>query len=446
MLNKFTAILLFKTAEFLKNEHISKKIVELKLNEYKSIEQINQLSFFKLKKLLEYAKNYSPYYTDKFKNINLAKINTFSDLSKLPIIDKNDLRDNIKAISSVKFKKRTHIAKTSGSTGIPLIFPKDSDTAAYQYAAMFRGHSWYGTSIGDREARLWGVPVDRRAKIITKGKDFLLNRFREKNYRLTDDVLEDFYIRLNKYRPKYIMGYGKMLAEFGKYLIQNSKGLSHLTLKMAKYTSEGMTQEEQSIVKETFGCPVVSEYGCAEAGILTFQCPQGSHHIMSDCIFLEYLDTDLHQPDFKEVVVTDLNNLSFPIIRYKVGDLVSPTDKKCKCSLPFPIVDKIFGRSSEVFITNTGKKFHSIIFHYIMRGFTEISKDVPQFRVIQKNDKTFCYQIKSLLQKKAVEDYLIHKTKQEIGSDIQVEIEYYDCLPRVENGKLRDFIPYTKLK
>ncbi len=40
----------------------------------------------------------------------------------------------------------------------------------------------------------------------------------------------------------------------------------------------------------------------------------GKKHIMSDCVFLEYIDTNIG-PDIKQVLVTDLNNHSFPIIR-----------------------------------------------------------------------------------------------------------------------------------
>ena len=41
------------------------------------------------------------------------------------------------------------------------------------------------------------------------------------------------------------------------------------------------------LIETTLGCPVVSEYGSAETGIISYQCPRGSHHVSDDTIHLE---------------------------------------------------------------------------------------------------------------------------------------------------------------
>lgn len=434
----------FQLAQFVRSEHIAKMLNELKNNQLMSEDQINDMRIAKLRRLLRYASSYSPYYQKRLSGINPLQIQTFDDLGKIEPLTKEELRRNVKLIASQKAVSRTRRAKTSGSTGIPLIFSKDSITSAYHYAAMYRGHSWYGLKIGDREARLWGVPVDTKTRMMVRVKDYFLNRFREKEYNLKQHILDDFYRKLNKFRPKYIMGYGKMLYEFGLYLKERNTDLENLKLKMVKYTSENMKAEEKAIVEDVFCCPVVSEYGAAETGIISFQCPSGNHHIMSDCVIVEYMDLDGQNRDLKEILITDLNNLSFPIIRYRLGDCVIPTKGKCKCGLPFPLLGKLLGRSSETFKIDEGRKFHSIIFYYIMKEYPDRHKALLQFRVVQKSPVAFCYQLACKHQEYDFEEYLVNRTKQELGRDVEIEIEYFEYLPREPSGKLRDFIPFEQ--
>ena len=442
MINNEIAVKVFKAAESLKGDKIFDKLGELKKNQTMVESQVHDLSLEKLKNIVSYAVKYSPFYRQQFIDSDIPEINSFDDIKKIKFLTKEDLRKHIKLITSDKPVSKTSKAKTSGSTGIPLIFPKDSISLSYHYAAMYRGHSWYGLGIGDREARLWGVPVNKMDRAKVAVKDYLLNRFREKEYNLTEEVLDDFYCKLNKYQPQYVMGYGKMLTEFGYYLKETGRKLENLNLKMVKYTSENMDMEGRGVVEETFCCPVVSEYGAAETGIISFQCPVGSHHIMSDCVHVEYLDIDGANNDYKEIVVTDLNNYSFPIIRYRIGDLVVPTNKKCSCGLPFPLIEKVQGRVSETFSIDGKKKYHSIIFYYIMKGLSDRNKGLIQFRVIQKARKIFCYQLIGNNTGSEIKKYLESKTKQELGDDISVEIEYVEVLPREKSGKLRDFIPF----
>ena len=87
-----------------------------------------------------------------------------------------------------------HKAKTSGSTGIPLIIYKDTNGIAGTYASMYSGHSWHGADVGSREARLWGVPVNSINRIKGKATDFLLNRVRQDSSNLCDESFAKFYV------------------------------------------------------------------------------------------------------------------------------------------------------------------------------------------------------------------------------------------------------------
>ncbi len=443
MLTTRNAKYLFYISERLRGENITSKLRELKNNESLKVEDIEKIARNKLRRLFQYAHNYSAFYRDRFNELGINELKSSEDLNSLTPITKNDLRLYNEIITSKRPIGKNWMAKTSGSTGMPLHFPKDATTRAYHYGAMYRGHSWYGLQIGDREARLWGVPVNptERAKIRTI--DYFLNRFREKEYSLTEEILDDFYQKIKRYRPKYIMGYGRMISEFADYLRCNNSTLEHLGLNMVKYTSENINDSDVARLQEVFCCPIVSEYGAAECGIISFQCPRGSHHIMSDCVHIEFIDSEIQGSDLSEILVTDLNNMSFPIIRYKLGDLGVPSNESCDCGLPFPILKKIEGRTSGIFSIGGKSKFHSIIFYYIMKSLPS-SENLAQFRVVQRARNIFRYQLVSKNKDRKIEQYIIEKTLQQLGMEVKVEFEYFDNLPRESSGKLRDFIPLGK--
>ena len=443
MISTKIASKLFGIYELSSGTHISKTLRELNLNQEKSLDELNSLSLEKMSRLLSYAVKNSNYYKNKIQFDVDAPLKSFDILREIEFLDKSILRDNVEKIQSNNPTSRLTLAKTSGSTGMPLRFPKDAYVRAHHYAAMFRGHSWYNVDIGDREARLWGVPVGIKDNLKIKFIDFYLNRFREKDFKLTDVALNHFYESVLRHKPKYIMGYGKMLFGFALYLKNNKLSLENLNMKMAKYTSENLTDSDREIISDTFGCPVVSEYGAAETGIITFQCPEGGNHIMTDCVHVEFLDCpEISGKNVKELVVTDLNSLSFPVIRYRLGDLVEVSGNSCSCDLPFPVINKVIGRTSEIFSVGGGKTFHSLIFYYIVKGLGDVSKLV-QFRVVQNSKINFTYQLCGLNKNDDIEKYLTDKTKQELGNEVVLTFEYLPSLPRDESGKLRDFVPLS---
>ena len=286
------------------------------------------------------------------------------DFAKFPELTKEDLRVHYADLIARDKKRLTSIAKTSGSTGFSLHFPKDRMTTATQRAAMLRGHRWYGVDIGAMEGRLWGIPVNFKERMIIRLTDVLLNRFREREYNLFPDTLDHFFRLLWRRRPDYLMGYTSMVYQFALYCREQKLPSHELGLKMVKCTSETIHEYEKITIGDVFNCPVVSEYGAAETGLIAFECPHGNHHLMSDCVVTEFkeigdisLDNDL-----REIIVTVPINFSFPIIRYKIGDLAAEKNGICSCGRSLPLIDRIVGRTSNIVVTPSGQRFHSIIF------------------------------------------------------------------------------------
>lgn len=439
MINTSTALTLLRCAGLVRGEDIVGRYHELMINQRRSVREIEDIRLLKLKRLLRHALAHSPYYHEKYKG--MGEVRSFEDFAGLDLMTKDLLKAHALRIKSLKPVGTVRKVKTSGSTGMPLAFYKDGAALSYHYAAMYRGHSWYGLQIGDREARLWGVPVAPFLRARTRIKDFLLNRYREHECNLTPGVITDFIDKTGKRRPAYIMGYSRMLHEFASYAQSHGIDLAGLGLRMVKYTSESLEEQDKEYMKEVFQCPVVSEYGCAEAGIIAFECPDGSNHIMSDCVHVEYLDCDRGLAGVKEVVVTDLHNLSFPIMRYRLGDLVVPEDRPCRCGLPFPVMGRVYGRTSGIFRLE-GKAYHNAVFNYIIKAAQKKYNRIDQFRVVQTAPDCFTYQLAVNGPCEEVERYIAAKTLDKLGPGVEVSFERFASLPRDESGKLRYFVPY----
>lgn len=420
----------------------------LEKSQYWKPEQIYAYQENKLVQLLRHCNRNVPFYQEWFKNNSLSPEEiTLDNIDLLPAIDKNFLRENLNLLTAKSGKGKYEKAKTSGSTGIPLHFPKSLSSTAFQLAAMYRGHMWHGVEPGDREARLWGIPVDPLARMKTRATDLLLNRFREREYNLNHDVLLDFFHTLLKKKPVYLMGYTSMVIEFAHFLEELNKDGTQLELKMVKCTSETISETDHEIIERVFGCPLVSEYGAAETGLIAFQCEKGSHHLMSDCCIVELLEPedDFGNDSLKEVIVTNLDNTALPIVRYKIGDLAIPSVKKCKCGRGLPIIDKIVGRESDIIVSQGGRKWHSIIIYYIMKGLEGKHGGVKQFKVIQKDFTTLQFLLitDDNFNERSI-SYIKQQCVQHFGPNMNVELQCVDFIPREKSGKLKDFVSLVR--
>ena len=106
-------------------------------------------------------------------------------------------------------------------------------------------------------------------------------------------------------------------------------------------------------IEKSFKTPVFNRYGCREVGHIASECPahKGMHYD-ADRLIIEIVDDEGNTcpPNtVGNIVITDLNNYVFPLIRYKIGDMGSLSDDtNCECGCTFPKIRKIEGRSFDI--------------------------------------------------------------------------------------------------
>src|SRR5690606_16127370 len=137
--------------------------------------------------------------------------------------------------------KNVYINKTSGSSGDPFIFAKDYECHALTWAVIKNRFGWYGLDFNSsKQARFYGIPLNKKGYYIERFKDFLSSRFRFSVFDLSDTAFEG-YIRKFKSTPfAYLNGYTSSIGQFAKYLERKNLVLKAIcpTLKACVVTSE----------------------------------------------------------------------------------------------------------------------------------------------------------------------------------------------------------------
>ena len=341
-----------------------------------------------------------------FDNNSLYKVkvgNKFpNNWTNMPIITKADFQHNLKSIISDEYNLNDlYIASTSGSSGHPFFFVKDKYTHAFTWALIKQRYAWHDLSFNSKQARFYGISLEKRKQYYKEiVKDKVMNRVRFPVFNLSDKVLENFMQRFNKYQFEYIYGYTNSLLSFARFLLQNNICLTNIcpTLKFCITTSEVCTDEDRKILKTAFGVPVINEYGASEVGIIAFENPSGEWIISDENLYLEIVDDEgrtISDGTFGNILITDLYNKAFPIIRYKIGDLGAiKTDMDTSRDVRKKLLC-LNGRQNDTIILPSGKKSPGLSFYYISRSILESTGIIREFIIHQTALDEFIFDIVS---------------------------------------------------
>ncbi|MCC6809114.1 MAG: hypothetical protein IT381_16925 [Deltaproteobacteria bacterium] len=96
------------------------------------------------------------------------------------------------------------------------------------------------------------------------------------------------------------------------------------------------------------GAVVVDYYSLAETGPIAHRCTRGNFHVLSAAAIVEAVAG--------EVVVTNLRNRLFPLVRYRTGDLGALGAGACACGLAGATIDAFHGRRAERFSDRRGAR------------------------------------------------------------------------------------------
>ena len=391
--------------------------------------------------IVAYHLNHNSFYKSFAKNIDT------SDWNSIPVMTKRDLQQPLNNRLSNGFTtKNIYVNKTSGSSGNPFIFAKDKFCHALTWAGFMDRYSWFHLDFNTlKQARFYGIPLNKMAYYKERLKDFLSNRYRFSVFDLSDTQLEK---NLNKFKTTkfdYINGYTSSIVQFAKYLERKNVILNTIcpSLKACIVTSEMLFEEDKILLETHLGIPIINEYGAAELGLIAFQNTQNEWIINTEDLYVEILDDNNHILPYGEegrVVITSLYNKAHPFIRYDLGDIgkLSKASTRSK-----PILESLVGRTNDIIVLPSGKKAAGLSFYYVTKTVIEDDGNVKEFIIEQLKLDTFkiSYVSTSELTSEKLTKIRDAVTKY-LEPNLQVAFERKTTLERSKSGKLKQFTSY----
>ena len=306
-------------------------------------------------------------------------------LTSMPILGRRDLQAHREALCDDQADRATwRLDATGGSTGEPVRFYHDAnyDIATFCTEALI--HSWWGVEPWSRIAYIWGddrelSEIPRRQRV----QEWLQGRKHLNAFRVDALVLDRFVHDLTKHRPHVVQGYATALDVLASHLLE--RGIASVRPKVVRSAAEALLPDARARIEQAFGTPVRDVYGSRESAGLAAECLHGGFHVMAHSKIIEIVDDDGAQVapgEAGRVLITDLANRASAFIRYENGDRAAwSTNTTCACGSSYPMLDRIYGRTSDFISAPGGVRVHGEWFTHLFYG----REDVQRFQVRQRS-------------------------------------------------------------
>lgn len=417
---------------------------EIRHKPFLSKEENDRRQLYKLNRILNHAYRNVPYYYRLLQESGTVKngkitIRDLSELEKIPFLSKDIIREQKQALYANDIAQRHSYKNTSGgSTGEPILFIQDKEYLANNLANFLLARSWRGAGPYDDIVYIWGAERDifsGKKPFTATLKDFFVNRLRFNSFKMSEREMLDCIHALNKHKPKLIIAYVQSIYDLARFAKKNK---IHVEKQNAIHAAAGTLYDFlRKEIEEVFQCEVFNHYGSREVGAIASECSaHDGLHILSEHTLVEVVNEEGRscEPGEKgEIVVTTLNNYSMPLIRYKIGDIgIKQAYRDCACGCSYPKLQKVVGRSTDIFTTKAGSKVYGAYFTHLFYYYDWIKN----FQVIQKDSSHILVKIVKIgdVNERALDD-IRRKIKLVMGEECQIEFQFLDEIPKTRTGK-----------
>ena len=418
------------------NLDIAFNLFKLMKSQWWTQEELNNLQNKKLRAIIRYAYENIPIYHKKLRSVKIQPddIKTTSDLIKIPFLTKDEIQNNFPQgiVSPGIDINKCWTPRTSGSTGKPLTIVYDKNAESFEKASAIRPN----LSTGQRSFDKWAVITSPNHS--KKKKWFQKFGFFLPNYLSLFESPEKQISIMETFNPDIIDGYSSSIFLIAKKIKEN--GIKTLNPKIIYGTSEILSKDARHFINSVFNLDMFDQFGCVEMGRTAWECSEHTgYHIDAEAVIMEFLKNgeNVSPGERGEIVYTNLYNYSMPLIRYQIGDVGISTDERCPCGRGLPLMKLVEGRKDAFIQLPNGKILSPIVWSILLRPY-----QLKQYKVIQEARDKIKIQIAPGRNNSINE--LLETMKNSIyaalGSEIPIEIEVKDEIPRERSGKEQSVI------
>ena len=336
-----------------------------------SAEQIRQHRDNRLRSLLAYAHERSPFYADRLRGLDFDAV-TADDLAAIPMLTKAEAQGEWDAIVTAPelnrqvaervlseqtwFSYTPHdqqVFSSGGSSGVRGVYVWDWQffvtTACLAWRMQARDERRSESTPNPRLAVLTaGVPPHASTPLFDvptiAGMDTVVIE--------AGAPFPEILAAVQRYAPTHLVGYASVIGRLARASLAGDLGIRPWRVST---NSEPLLPEDRDAIVSAWHAPLHNLWGSTELGVQAVGCGYGSGlHICEDEVILERVSGTGWPvaPDEPAVrtLATGLSNRTFPFIRYDLGDEITMMSDPCACGSAFARVADISGRHDDDFI------------------------------------------------------------------------------------------------
>jgi len=251
--------------------------------------------------------------------------------------------------------------------------------------------------------------------------------------------LPEIVAQLNALQPKTLSGYASTLA-----LLAGEARSGRLTISPVGVATcgEPLRPEARAEIEAVWPVHVYNYYGMSE-GLYAFPCQAGdAMHLPDDLHYVEPVD-EAGRPvppgtPAAKLLVTNLYNLTEPLIRYEVTDQLVILPEPCPCGMAMRRIDHVVGRTDDTFTYTGGVRVHPLTIEAPL----ERHRHVVEYQVIQTERGI---RVRFCANGPVDPSELSPSIEAELRgcglADPEVSLEQVPELSRQVSGKLKRFVP-----
>lgn len=382
----------------------------------------------RLQAILDYARHNCPFYADLPEN---------AALSDFPVMDKQDFIREFDRVLSDEYrghKEQLHRYSTSGSTGTPFTVYADDvkmDHVNMNYAA-FMELNGYRLGMKRAEFRAW-IPGKNT---ISRWHSFRNNLLMFEISNMGDEALAGICEDIRRKKVQVLVMYSTALTALTTYMKRKNTDISDWSVEMLFTMGEALPDETKALAEEIFGLTPVRSYGNNENGFMGMTLPGCDDYVIDLYNYhLEILKLDSDEPcpegELGRIVITDLYNRAFPMIRYDIGDTGIARFTQDEKGRLHAFLPALYGRRASMLFNTNGEPLSVHVFMNLLLNF---EGRVKQAKCIQWDKKRYEIQVNDV-PGSVTDDEIRSAYRKYLGQDADIAVTHVDEIPVLASGK-----------
>ena len=317
--------------------------------------------------LVRHAAQHAPFYRDLYRDVDLSGP---VELSSLPTVDKKRLMENFDA--AVTDRRLTHdgvlahleglagdayylgryrVVATTGTSGLRGYFVYDRPAWRMVIANTLRWNRFMGIAPRfPRRVRIASIGADAPMHVTERIPQSANAGLFAVRHCLATAPLAELREAVGRFRPDVILSYPSIAALLA---LEQIEGRLAIRPAVVSTHSEVLTGEMRARIREAWDTDPFNHYGLTEEPHVAADCAHHCGlHLFEDTSIVEIVDeAGRPVPDGTpgaKWLLTNLYNVTQPLIRYEVTDVLTRAPGLCACGRPFGLISAIGGRSEDV--------------------------------------------------------------------------------------------------